>query len=71
MHPAIKLDAVLAAMMDAVVISDRDGRFIDFNESFAKLNKFKSKNECLVALADYRSIFNVSKLDGTKIGPDQ
>ncbi len=71
MHPAIKLDAVLAAMMDAVVISDRDGRFIDFNESFAKLNKFKSKNECLVALADYRSIFNVSKLDGTKIGPEQ
>ena len=71
MHPAIKLDAVLAAMMDAVVISDRDGRFIDFNEAFAKLNKFKSKNECLVALTDYPSIFNVSKLDGTHLEPEQ
>jgi PAS domain S-box-containing protein len=70
MHPAIKLEAVLAAMMDAVVISDREGRFIDFNEPFAKLNKFKSKSECMVALADYPSIFKVSTLDGSTLSPE-
>lgn len=44
--PDIKLEAVLAAMADAVVIADRNGTFIDFNESFARLNRFERKSSC-------------------------
>lgn len=71
MPPEIKLDAVLAAMTDAVVITDKTGLFIDFNEPFAHLNRFKTKNECAVALADYSTTFEVTTTDGVIIPPDE
>ena len=71
MPPEIKLDAVLAAMTDAVVISDRSGRFIDFNESFAHLNRFKTKSECARALAHYRGTFETTAPDGSVVHPEQ
>ena len=52
MPPEIKLEAVLAAMTDAVVISDKGGTFIDFNEPFARLNRFKTKSACALALKE-------------------
>lgn len=69
MPPEIKLEAVLAAMTDAVVISDKSGRFIDFNEPFAHLNRFKTKGDCAIALADYPSIVETTAPDGSIISP--
>ena len=66
----IKLEAVLAAMTDAVVIMDRSGLFVDFNEPFARLNRFKTKDECLVALAEYPSTFEVTSSSGAIIPPE-
>ena len=63
--PEIKLEAALAAMADAVVIADKNGTFIDFNESFAHLNRFETKSACAQALHEYWSTFEVSTLDGT------
>lgn len=71
MPPEIKLEAILAAMTDAVVISDKSGTFIDFNEPFARLNRFKTKSECASALADYPGTFDVTSLDGTPLSPEQ
>ncbi len=68
--PEIKLEAVLAAMMDAVVITDKSGLFIDFNEPFAHLNRFKTKSDCALALDDYRTTFEASLPDGTVVEPD-
>ena len=71
MPPEIKLEAVLAAMTDAVVISDKGGTFIDFNEPFAYLNRFKTKSACALALADYPATFDVTTLEGVPVLPDQ
>lgn len=62
--PEIKLEAVLAAMADAVVIVDRTSTFIDFNESFAHLNRFETKSACAQALHEYWATFEVATLDG-------
>lgn len=71
MPPGIKLEAVLAAMSDAVVIADREGMFIDFNEPFAHLNRFRTKSECAVALDQYPASFLVTMLDGTPVPPEE
>lgn len=71
MPPEIKLEAVLAAMSDAVVIADRGGLFVNFNEPFAHLNRFKTKSECAVALDEYPASFQVTKLDGTPVPPEE
>jgi PAS domain S-box-containing protein len=71
MPPGIKLEAVLAAMTDAVVITDRSGIFIDFNEPFAHLNRFKTKSECARVLSEYPATFETTSAQGTPISPDQ
>jgi len=70
MPSAIKLEAVLASMTDAVVIMDKHGLFIDFNEPFARLNRFRTKSECAIALQDYPAIFEVTSTDGSPIPPE-
>ncbi len=71
MPPEIKLEAVLAAMTDAAVITDRNGVFIDFNEPFAHLNRFNTKSECAVALADYPNFMDVFTSEGHHVSPEQ
>jgi PAS domain S-box-containing protein len=51
-------------MADAVVIADRSGTFIDFNESFAHLNRFETKSACARALHEYWSTFEVATSGG-------
>ncbi len=60
-----KLEAALASMTDAVLISDAEGRHLDFNEAFAKFHRFRSKDECPQVLAEYQEIFEVYLPDGT------
>jgi PAS domain S-box-containing protein len=70
MPPEIRLEAVLAAMTDAVVITDKRGLFVDFNEPFAHLNRFKTKGECARVLADYPSVFEATTADGIPVQPE-
>ena len=51
-------------MTDAVFISDADGRFVEFNDAFATFHKFKNKNECPKALAEYPDFLEVFSPDG-------
>ncbi len=55
----VKLEAALANMTDAVYISDSDGNFIDFNVAFATFHKFKNKDECPKALAEFPKLIDV------------
>jgi len=54
-----KLEAALASMTDAVFISDLEGRFLDFNDAFATFHRFRSKEECAKAFAEYPEILDV------------
>jgi PAS domain S-box-containing protein len=66
-----KLDAALASMTDAVFISDREGRFIDFNDAFATFHKFSNKSECATTFADYPALLEVCLPDGTVANVEQ
>lgn len=60
------LEAALASMTDAVLISDTAGRFVLFNNAFATFHRFSSKEECLESLADYPDILEVFTADGQR-----
>jgi PAS domain S-box-containing protein len=62
-----KLEAALSSMIDAVFISDVNGRFIEINEAFATFYRFKNRGECLKTLAEYPKILDVTFEDGTPV----
>ncbi len=55
----LKLDSALSSMTDAVFISDKEGRFIDFNEAFATFHRFKNKEECAKTFVEYPEFLEV------------
>jgi len=62
-----KLEAALAAMTDAVFISDTEGRFSDVNAAFARFHRFPDLASCRRTLADYPALIEVSLPDGTPV----
>ena len=59
-----KLEAALASMADSVIITDAEGRFVEFNDAFATFYRFKSKAECARNFEEFASIFEVFMADG-------
>jgi PAS domain S-box-containing protein len=59
-----KLAAALASMTDAVLISDVNGHFIDFNDAFVSFNRFRRKEECSRSLAEYPAFLDVLTASG-------
>jgi PAS domain S-box-containing protein len=66
-----KLEAALAAMADAVFISDTEGNFIHLNDAFATYHRFRSKNECGRTFAEYPDILEVFFANGDPAPVDQ
>jgi PAS domain S-box-containing protein len=60
-----KLEAALASMTDAVVISDAEGRFTHLNDAFATFYRFLSKEDCAKTLAEFPAILEVFLPDGS------
>lgn len=60
-----RLATALASMTDAVCISDAQGRFVEFNDAFASFYRFRSREECRTALAEYPEILDVFMADDT------
>jgi PAS domain S-box-containing protein len=60
-----QLEAALSSMSDAVWISDEAGRFLLFNEAFARIHRFPSKEACFRTLTEYPDVLEVSFPDGT------
>ncbi len=61
-----KLQAALASMTDSVIITDAEGRFVEFNDSYAAFYKFKSKAECARSFDEFASLFEVFMADGER-----
>ena len=59
-----KLAAALASMTDSVIITDAEGRFLDFNDAYAKLYRFKSKIECARNFDEFTSLFDIWMANG-------
>ena len=59
-----KLEAALSSMTDSVIITDRDGQFVELNDAFATLYRFKSKAECVRNFGEFTSLFEVFTAGG-------
>ncbi|WP_456313406.1 PAS domain-containing protein [Rhodovastum atsumiense] len=66
-----RLEAALAAMADAVSISDADGNFIHLNDAFASFHRFRSKDECARTLSECPAILEVFLETGEPARLDQ
>lgn len=60
-----RLEAVFASMNDAVLFSDTEGNFIDFNDAFATFHKFSGKEDCYKSLVQYPDYIDVFLPDGS------
>ena len=61
-----KLAAALANMSDSVIITDAEGRFVEFNDAFARFYRFKSKAECARNFDEFANIFEVFLANGER-----
>jgi PAS domain S-box-containing protein len=59
-----KMAAALASMTDSVIITDVEGRFVDFNDAFATFYRFKSKAECARSFEEFASLVDVMLANG-------
>jgi PAS domain S-box-containing protein len=59
-----KLAAALASMTDSVLITDAEGRFVDFNDAYATFYRFKSKAECARSFDEFSSLVEVCTANG-------
>ena len=66
-----KFAAALASMADAVLITDAEGRFIDFNDAFVSIHRFGSKDECARSLAEYPDFLEMYSWDGKLLPLEQ
>ena len=53
------LDTAMANMTDAIIISDKNGQFVEFNDAFATFHKFTDKAECLKKINDFQGILEM------------
>ncbi len=65
------LQAALEAMTDGVFISDTQGRFIHFNQAFARFHRFPDKDACARTLAEHPALVDVFFPDGTPVPLEQ
>jgi PAS domain S-box-containing protein len=66
-----RLNAAVASMSDAVLISDAEGRFTHINQAFATFHKFSAKGKCPKTLAEYPVFLEVFMANGETAPLDQ
>jgi two-component system, NarL family, sensor histidine kinase UhpB len=65
-----KLEAALSSMTDSVIITDAEGLFVEFNDAFATLYRFKDKAECTRSFSEFSNIFEVTAANGERISQE-
>jgi two-component system, NarL family, sensor histidine kinase UhpB len=65
-----KLEAALSSMTDSVIITDTDGQFVEFNDAFATLYRFKNKAECARNFSEFTSLFEVCAASGERLADE-
>lgn len=60
-----KLEAALASMNDSVLITDAEGRCVEFNDAFVSFHRFGRREECSQTPAEYAQVLEVLLHDGT------
>jgi PAS domain S-box-containing protein len=64
-----RLEATLESMDDAVLMVDTSARVVDVNSAFVRMYGFEHKSQCLLTVADYQQMLELSTLDGRTVPP--
>jgi len=62
-----KLETALFSMKDSVIITDTEGRFVEFNDAYVELYRFRSREECVRSFAEFMHLFDVHTEDGEPV----
>ncbi len=62
-----ELRTTISSMTDAVFSADADGRYINFNDAFARFHKFKTTKECLTMFAEHPDFLEACFPDGSPV----
>ena len=60
-----KFETALASMSDAVVITDTQGRPMEFNDVFVEFHRFRALEECVKVLSEFPELLEIEFTDGT------
>jgi signal transduction histidine kinase len=66
-----QLEAALSSMTDSVIITDTEGRFVEFNDAFATLYRFANKAECVRNFGEFANIFEMSTAAGEPLAKEE
>ena len=58
-------------MNEALVVLDKDGRIINFNDAFAHFCRFPSTAECLRSIDDFSRLIKASRPEGTVLAVEE
>jgi PAS domain S-box-containing protein len=61
-----KMAVAMASMSDSVIITDAEGRFVEFNDAYAKFYRFKNKAECARNFDEFASLVEVYMANGER-----
>ncbi|HOL36398.1 MAG: PAS domain S-box protein [Proteobacteria bacterium] len=62
-----KLETALASMNDAVMITDAQGRIVEFNDACVRFHRFGDREACRSALDEQADLIEASYADGTPV----
>lgn len=65
-----KFQAALFSMKDSVIITDTEGRFLEFNDAYATLYRFTSRDECVKSFSEFTNLFEVRTIDGEPLSKE-
>jgi len=67
----IKLEAALENMIKPILITDKEGNFINFNTAFSKFHRYKSKEECAKTINEFFGLFEVFLPNGEALSLEE
>jgi PAS domain S-box-containing protein len=62
-----KLQAALLSMKDSVIITDTDGRFVEFNDAYVELYRFRNREDCVHNFSEFTDHFDVRTSEGEEL----
>jgi signal transduction histidine kinase len=65
-----KLAAALSSMTDSVIITDTAGNFVEFNDAYATMYRFRNKAECTRNFGEFSVLFDVYTASGEPLAKE-
>ncbi len=64
------LTASMSSMADGMMLSDKDGNLIDFNDAWVRFCRFENREDCLTSFHEYPLLFEIYDAEGQLCPPE-